>query len=244
MNNQELTEAAEIHYGFLPENYLDDNIDIAITVKPHGYVGGDYCSVIPLPSDNVFVCMCDVAGHGISSALFAARINAFVAAQTHISLCPCELTIRLNALVCEHILSARILTTFYTAIFNFKTHQVSYVGAGHPPMLHYQNRTQQINQLASTTTPIGIEHPLPIQCQTGQLTFESGDQFFLYTDGVHESRNADKEQFGLTRLSEFILANTHLSTHEYNAALLKELTGFGGDEFDDDLLLMSMHIRV
>ena len=242
MLNQELADAAEIHYGFLPHDYADDNIKIAVSIRPHHYVGGDYCNVIPLANNKMVVCMCDVAGHGISSALFAARINTFVAAHSHISHCPCELITALNKFMCERFMSARVLTTFYAAFFDFQTQQVFYIGAGHPPMLHYQNKFHRVVELASLTTPIGVGHPLPVQCQVTELAFEPDDRFFLYTDGVNESRNADEELFGITRLSDFVLSNAKLSVHEYNLALIKNLSEFNGDKFQDDLLLMSMHV--
>lgn len=243
MSNEELADAAEIHYGFLPHNYADDNVNIAVSIRPHHYVGGDYCNVIPLSNNKMVACMCDVAGHGISSALFAARINTFVAAHSHISHCPCELIKALNEFMCKRFMSARVLTTFYAAFFDFQTGQVFYVGAGHPPMLYYQNKTHNVTELASVTTPIGVGHPLPVECQVTELAFKPDDRFFLYTDGVNESRNMDKEQFGLARLSDFILSNRKLSVQEYNTALIKNLTEFNGDKFQDDLLLMSMHIN-
>ena len=93
---EELDLAAKVHYSFLPRKHSDSYVEIAVTVKPHGKIGGDYCSILPVDEKNLFACMCDAVGHGLPSALFAARINTFVLTHALKKQNPCDLTYLLN----------------------------------------------------------------------------------------------------------------------------------------------------
>ena len=75
---EDLKLAAKVHYGFLPDDYEDERLSIAVNLRPLYDIGGDYCSILPLGENLMLVCICDAVGHGVSAALFAARINTYV----------------------------------------------------------------------------------------------------------------------------------------------------------------------
>ena len=58
----------------------------------------------------------------------------------------------------------------------------------------------------------------------------------LTTDGFFEWENADREQFGLSRLEEIIRASSQLSSDEIIRSIYTSAKEFsGGTEQDDDL---------
>ena len=87
----DLKLAARVHYSFLPEHYEDDWLDVTTRLTPKSVLGGDYCSVIPLGGQRFAACICDAVGHGVASALYAARINTFVLSNILQGHDPCEL---------------------------------------------------------------------------------------------------------------------------------------------------------
>ncbi|MEE8525140.1 MAG: SpoIIE family protein phosphatase [Thermoanaerobaculia bacterium] len=91
--------ARRVHYGFLPQVFSNDTLDIAVAVLPHEDLGGDYCSIFPVADERVVVCLCDAVGHGLASALFAARVNTYVLTHARESPHPCALIESLNEFV-------------------------------------------------------------------------------------------------------------------------------------------------
>ena len=112
MDGKDLELAARVHYSFLPDYYSNEFIEIAVQAQPVGKIGGDYCSILPLNERRLVVGMCDVTGHNIASALFAARINTFVITQALRYQSPCQLINLLNEFLCKRLAGGFILTTF------------------------------------------------------------------------------------------------------------------------------------
>ena len=78
MTQDKIEFAANVHYGFLPDRFSNDMLDVAVKARPWKGIGGDYCSVFPVDDSHLVLCFCDAVGHGLASALFAARINTFI----------------------------------------------------------------------------------------------------------------------------------------------------------------------
>ena len=67
-----------------------------------------------------------------------------------------------------------------------------------------------------------------------------GELLFLYTDGITEAHNLQKELFGEKRLLETVQANWERSAHDIQDSLIKEVQEFAGDapQFDDITLMV------
>ena len=75
------------------------------------------------------------------------------------------------------------------------------------------------------------------------LDIKKGDRILLFTDGVIETKNKEKELYGSKRLEQFILSNNSQPVELFNRALLTELDRFKEDPFDDDVLIVSVKIK-
>ena len=116
ISREERQRAARIHYSFLPEEFRDGHMHIAVNCVPWSDIGGDYCSILPLNDGRVVVCLCDAVGHDVGSALYAARINTFVIAHAPRVSHPCELLDELNAFLREAALRSPLAEQIdYTA---------------------------------------------------------------------------------------------------------------------------------
>jgi sigma-B regulation protein RsbU (phosphoserine phosphatase) len=107
--------------------------------------------------------------------------------------------------------------------------------AGHPAILHFSTRTNEVQQLECPNMPLGI---LPSgDFSSSEIRAEPGDVFALYTDGFLEPANAAGEEFGLARLqAEF---QKH-GKEPLNAICrsLKESVARHGAQFDDQSLFL------
>jgi len=62
----------------------------------------------------------------------------------------------------------------------------------------------------------------------------------LYTDGIPEARNSEKEFYGIERLCEVVSQNWHRSAEQIKQATIDDLRKFRGEEkvLDDITLLV------
>lgn len=235
--------AAKVHYSCFPRGYSNDLLDIAVKTRPFGKVGGDYCTILPIDENRLVVCMCDAVGHGIASALFAARVNTFVLTYAMKRTDPCMLISALNDFLCQRLSGTGIFTTFSTISFDLDSMEMAFVGAAHPPALYYSAGTGEVEFLPSQTTFLGIMDNLPEVCSPHRRNLGSGDRIILYTDGVIEARDAGGEFFGTEVLGEFARSNPGLTPAAMNDALLEKVLAHCNGRPTDDILLMSIAIK-
>jgi len=234
--------ARRVHYGFLPRRFSDETLDIAVAVLPHEEIGGDYCSIFPVDEERLVVCLCDAVGHGLASALFAARVNTYVLTHAAESSHPCALIESLNEFVCEHLPFAGMYATFFSIFFDTGQRTMRYAGAGHPPALHYQRATGEVELLGSETHMIGVSHPLATVCSAHRRSFAAGDKILLYTDGLSERFQADGSMRGVEDTVAALEAHGDLDSVRFNEHLLARLSEDDAG-LEDDVLLMTVTVK-
>jgi sigma-B regulation protein RsbU (phosphoserine phosphatase) len=157
---------------------------------------------------------------------------------------PREILINLNQDLEKRIREDMFITLFL-AIIDTNSNTITYTRAGHEPALLGKLKDGQyiIDRLRGSGMALGM---VPselfeeiIEDQTS--SFNKGDMLVLYTDGVTESQNQSKEEFGLDRLCEKLLGATEKSPNSFNSSLMKSLEEFSSVSADrDDLTLLSV----
>lgn len=241
--SEDLELAAKVHYSFLPEDYEDNRVSISVTLRPLYPIGGDYCSILWLDENRCLISTCDAVGHGISAALFAARINTYVLTHAHSVPSTCDLVNGLNSYLCKRLGETGIYTSFYALLLDFKTELMTFTGAAHPPILQFEPGGLACREWPSIVTYLGITDPMPLVCGSNQVSLQSGHRFLLYSDGLIEAQRADEQLFGTDRLSSAVIDNSELSGQTLNQALLEQAESFTASGFSDDVLLMNILIK-
>jgi serine phosphatase RsbU (regulator of sigma subunit) len=72
------------------------------------------------------------------------------------------------------------------------------------------------------------------------IELEPGDGVVLYTDGIPEAYDIDKQQYGIEQMCEVISKNWHLSAEEIKQAVVADVRRHIGTQkvFDDITLLV------
>ena len=128
--------------------------------------------------------------------------------------------------------------------------RVSY--AGHPPVL-YRRATDTSWTFARPPDRKGISDgfpmniPLAIESDTlyGQfaIPMTTGDQLFVYTDGVIDAPSPEGESFGLARLKKILDANVKTPLNQLKSVVLRELHQHTKKELShDDITMIAMEI--
>ncbi len=238
MDNLKL--AAKVHYSFMPRAYNDHDFDVDVHLTPLHNIGGDYCSIKLHQDNRLLLCICDVVGHGITSALLAARINTLVMTVRDDISDPCSLLDLINTFLCDHLGDSGIYASMFCLMIDRDAMTFSYAGAAHPPALHYSARNKLVTSLESASTLVGIETPLPVACVVNHRSIEPGDRVMLYTDGLIETRNPQGREFGQDQLESLLIRYSYLDNRTFNEMLMERQHDFCQGFQSDDTLIMTL----
>ena len=210
-------------------------------------LGGDFFHIIPLSDFSVGIFICDVLGHGVSSALITSMMRALVETYRNLARHPGRLLKRIN-LKLNQMLKQHPDSIFATADFIFidlQTRQFRFASAGHHPPLYLNRQRRVCHPLQVNGDLVGP--PLGIIAQavygTAEGRIEGGDMFLVYTDGLFEVFNAQEEIFGQERLTRAFSRHADKTPADMFDAILtviKKFSGNGG--FQDDVCMVGVEI--
>jgi len=194
--------AREIQRWLVPRRAPEvPGIDVAFATRPAKTIGGDYYDAFRRATDGpLLIAVADVSGKSVPAAMlmatFQASLRALASAKGSLS----DLVAGLNRQVCANSQAGRF-TTAFLAELDPATGDLSYLCAGHnPPILKREDGS--FERLKSDNIPLGIE--LKEDYKTGFTRLEPHDLLVIYTDGVTEARNEERNEFGEARLLSII----------------------------------------
>lgn len=171
------------------------------------------------------------------AALFMALTRTLVRAAVIESESPAEAMRRVNDLLIPDTRQGMFVTAVY-AVLDLDKNEFTYVNAGHNPPLWVKS-DGTLERLTRTAVALGVLINDPVSERTIQL--EKDDSLLLYTDGLTESFNSDREFYGEARLTEAILANHCSSASELMDVVEKSLLDFVQDVPPaDDLTMLAV----
>lgn len=224
----DMATAAEIQKAILPCKFppfpeLASTLDIAASMTPAKVIGGDFYDFFRLDEDRLGFVIADVSGKGIPAALFMAVSNTLLRSVALISERSEQCLMEVNDLLSKASINSMFVTVFY-GILNHKTGDIDFTNAGHTPayVLHADGRIEEVEQYANFVAG-GVEG-FPYRPNMTHL--DPGEAIVLYTDGVTEAFNAEKEDFGVSRLeatlselcyadAENVIRGVHDDLHEF-----------------------------
>lgn len=242
----DLIEARRLQQSLVRGRQLDfGRAAVTLSLRPSGHVGGDLVGYFPRGDDRIAVFSVDVSGHGVASAMLAARLSGIFASAFPEGnvlfapgtgrgslLEPAEMTAKLNHLLLE-VMGLDHYFTWACADLDLGSGRVVLVQAGHPhPML--LRPSGQVELLGQGGLPVGL---LPgVQWGQTQLTLKQGERLILMTDGLTECRNTAGEELGDDGLQGLIARHAALRGEAFLNAVETDLEEFnGGPDFSDDV---------
>jgi PAS domain S-box-containing protein len=236
----ELSLAARVQQSLAPPSLRWGRAQVETAYLPVRSIGGDFGLVVPDGDDSLTVMVCDVSGHGISSALIANRIYTEAVSLLDRKTGLAEMLRRLNAFVLQHIRTTGFYFSMAAARWEEGGRRLTYAGAGHPPALHLG--AQDCVQLMPRSAALGLlEDAVPEEAEE-VLEFRPGDRMVLYTDGITESFDHREEQFGLARLRQALLDYRHAPLPDVKAAILNRVEAWRNGPASDDSSLVLVEI--
>ncbi len=234
---QEMRVATLIQQQFLPRQLPDlPEWQIAAYYGPARAVGGDFYDFIEMHDGRIGIAVGDVTDKGVPAALVMARTHSVLRAEASRSDSPGEILARANALL-EPEMPARMFVTCLFAILDPSTGRIVLANAGHN--LPYIRTDDGVIELRATGMPLGL---LPgITYEETEAVIAPGSNVLLYSDGLVEAHDPDREMYGFPRLREEMVVDDAGS--ELLDRLLDTLHRFTGPDWEqeDDITLVTLH---
>ena len=238
---RELNIAHNIQMGMLPKA-LNSQLDIFASLTPARDVGGDLYDYY-LRDGRLYFCIGDVSGKGVPAALvMAMAISAFrLLAESETD--PDRIVCRMNESMARDN-DLCIFVTLFVGVLDLNTGHLRYCNAGHKaPYVLSEKLTEKSEKLV-TALPvdrnilIGVMSDWEFTAQDTVLA--PGTMLFLYTDGLDEAEDAQRQMFGKQRIQEALKA-APADSHGIIEHMAQSVSSFVGDnEQSDDLTMLAI----
>ena len=239
----ELSLATKIQADMLPNIFpaFPDRpeFDIYASMTPAKEVGGDFYDFFLVDNDHLCLVMADVSGKGIPAALFMMSSKIILANNAMLGKSPAQILTDTNAAICANN-REEMFVTIWLGILELSTGKLTAANAGHefPAFRHADGKYELVKDKHGFVIG-GMDG---IQYKEYELQMEPGSKLFLYTDGVPEATNEEKELFGTERMLAALNKEAEAKPEDVIKRVRMDIDDFVKDaEQFDDLTMLCVH---
>jgi sigma-B regulation protein RsbU (phosphoserine phosphatase) len=244
---KDLRRAQAVQKALLPAGPPElDRFLVDFRYRPMESVGGDHLAFFPQAGGGLGVFIADVAGHGVSAALFVTLLK-FISERLAAGLGddPAGFVEMLNADLLHEMPS-----TFATALYGcFRPEAAagratfSLASAGHPPPLLLKAAGGTVSRMDIPPGGVlGIGRSF--KASRVDVPLERGDRILVYSDGFSEGRDVCGRPIALEALLDLVRAARRGTLGETLDAALDAVRAWrGGADPTDDIALCGIEVR-
>ena len=211
------------------------DVDVYASLTPAKEVGGDLYDFY-IRDEKLFFCIGDVSGKGVPASLFMAVTRALFRTITSHEALPERTVGGINDTMSDNN-DSNMFVTLFVGVLDLPTGRLRYTNAGHDAPLLIDKNGERIGFLpVDSNLPAGVVSGWKY---TSQETFiDPYTTIFLYTDGLTEAENTERELFGDERLLSVAQPDKPDLIID---KITKAIQGFvGSAEQSDDLTMMAI----
>jgi len=242
----ELEVSQHLQQMLLPhEDELDnvDDLDIACFMQPADEVGGDYYDVITT-SQGIFISIGDVTGHGLESGVLAIMAQMGIStllAANHIQ--ASSFFQAINKALYTNIRRMNSNKNMSLALLHYHQNKIQISGQHESVLLIHDGKLQVIETDALGFF-VGFMQDIESYIKSTQIPFLFEDTIVLYSDGIVEAENTQREEYGLTRLCEVLKNHWQKPVKTLQTIILDDVRQhIGQHTLYDDMTLMVLKRR-
>lgn len=232
----ELNIAHNIQQAILPIKSIDNEyITVNGFCKPAKEVGGDFYDYYEVDDDNTVIIIGDASGKGVPAALFTTLIQNSIKLLIKNELDPAKILSQVNNQRCEENPEIMFITLFL-GIYNNKTHKLTYANAGHnPPIIKKETKYEFLEVDSEIVMGIMAEY----EYTNHEILIN--DELILYTDGITDSQNSQKQLYGEDKLIDCL---NNLTDKNIINGLINDIKKYCEDEEQfDDMTLLTLKVK-
>jgi PAS domain S-box-containing protein len=241
----ELDSARSIQQRFTPREQPDiPRVLVKGVYCPAFEIGGDYLDYFKTETGEWVIAIADVCGKGIPAALFMAMLRSVFRVEARNAGTARDLLCRVNESM-RDTLGEKNFVTALCLMIDKDSSQMTYARAGHPMLMKLSSSSAQPQNVQTSGVAMGLlsgdDYAKIIEEKT--IPLNHGDRFLIYTDGLTEATDPDKNMYGINRLIT-LLSSDHDSTPEQLiSVIMKDIKDFTqGSPYHDDLTILCMQV--
>ena len=238
----DLRIASDIQMGMLPVKFPTredrDDVQLYAQLTPAKEVGGDLFDFY-FRDEKLFFCIGDVSGKGVPASLFMAMTRStFRTVSAHESM-PDRIVTTMNKTIAD-MNKNHMFVTLFVGVLDLPTGRFRYCNAGHDAPLLIGVGVGELP--CDPNIPVGFRPKWKYSLQETQIF--TGTTIFLFTDGLTEAMDANKELFQMERVNDVanrVLAKQQQDPRQLISQMTEAVHQFVGDaEQSDDLTMMAI----
>ena len=241
----ELALATQIQGAMLPHIFPAfpdrSEFDIFASMDPAKEVGGDFYDYFLIDNDHLALVIADVSGKGVPAALFMMASKIILQSVAMMGHSPAEILARTNNAIYSNN-EAEMFVTVWLGILELSTGKLTAANAGHEfPALRQPGAPFELYKDRHGFVIGGMEN---VRYKEYQIQMEPGSKIFVYTDGVAEATNAEKELFGTERMIEALNTDPDAAPQQILKNVRSSVDAFVKDaEQFDDLTMLCLEYK-
>ena len=240
----ELRIARALQLGMVPKVFPPfperEDVDLFARVIPAREVGGDLYDFF-IENEKLYFIIGDVSGKGVPASLvMAVTCRLFRTVASYVKTPEGIMTTLNNALSESN--ESNMFCTAFVGILNLKTGRLEYCNAGHnPPVIINPEGEAEVLKV-NQNLAMGVWHGFTYTGDAHQI--DRGSSFFLYTDGISEAHNPEKELYGEDRLIELLQKQEMMPPRTITENVLNDVDVFAnGADQSDDITILCFKLR-
>lgn len=240
----ELEVARDVQLSMIPQKPPDDNnFEIACYYETAKEVGGDFIDFIQKDAGSHYISIGDISGKGMSAALYMLQVRLLLRHLTDFSDDPKSILSSVNKNVFRHIRKG----LYFSAILaKINENKINFCRAGHTPVLYYNSVNRSCCEIKQTGMALGLNNSdlFENSLEDFEIASHKDDVILFYSDGLTETMNATRNEFGVDKVKQILSDNSHKSAEEIKNEILSEVSKFRGfAEVHDDLTMIVLKAK-
>lgn len=240
----ELELAQSVQRTLLPQQVPDiPGMEVAAFSRPAQIVGGDYFDFLQFKHGAHGIVIADVAGHGMSASLHMASVQTLLRTLVPTNDSPAEVVQQVHKLF-KHNIRFTTFVSLFLAAYDLESRSLIYCNAGHNhPLVLRKSEDGKGSSLWLEPTGPAIGLVEEFQYTANQVNLQKGDILVIYTDGITEAFNIQREMFGKERLESLVRQSAQLPARDLVSLVRGEIEKFiQGCPLEDDTTLLVLKV--
>lgn len=196
-----MKSAAQRHARLLADKAPQrPSCEISIIYRPAQSIGGDFYDFVDFEDERLGIIIGDVAGHGMEAGILMGMAKKILQIRLRETGSPIATLRQANRDLYPDLAHMSFISAF-VGLYEPLKGVFRYARAGHnPPILYRPGDTQEFSRLQTDGAGIGFIVPEAFAVQEGEFSIKARDTLLLFTDGLEEARDPDREEFGAERI--------------------------------------------
>ncbi|MEG4293487.1 SpoIIE family protein phosphatase [Microcoleus sp. C2C3] len=217
-----------------------EGLEIAAFMEPADEVGGDYYDVLN-HDGKATIGIGDVTGHGLESGVLMIMAQTAIRTLfTHNETDPVKLLQTVNQTLFDNVDRMNSGKNMSLSLLEYRDNTLLLSGQHEEVIVVRSSGEVEHIDTMDLGFPIALEEDISDFIATTEIQLNSGDIVVLYTDGITEAFNMNKDQYGIEPVIEVVALNREQSAAEIKQAVIDDVRRYIGEQkvFDDITLVV------